>query len=236
MFEEVLRSGHSQLVPMAAAELGTLLLEKGDLPSAEPYLRRAVDSSDRDIAANAGVELGLLLLKRGSDVEAAHWYRKALKSGNPQIVRAAANNLGALHTDRSQYRRAMAMFRRAADAGSQLAIFNLGALQLWQGNRAAAEKYFFSALGSKDPIAASAAATKFGIMLVEQNDTEAAEPMFRRGIEARHPDYALANFSLGELLERRGEAVEAERLLRLAVKEKNPKVSSPWLPLSLRNC
>jgi tetratricopeptide (TPR) repeat protein len=226
MFEEVLASKHPELTPMVAAELGSLLIsEKGDSAKAEAYLRIAVRSADRDTAAGASNELGFLLLKRGNDAEAAHWYRNALKSDNPPIVRAAANNLGVLFTNRGDYRRAMAVLKRAADASSGLATFNLGALELHRGNHAAAEQYFYSALGSDDSMAASAAATKLGILLLERNEAEAAESMLRRGIKEKHPDQALARMGLGMLLRRRGEAVEAERFLRQAIKERDPQVS-----------
>jgi tetratricopeptide (TPR) repeat protein len=198
-FEEVLASKHPQLAPMAAAELGSILSEQEDWAKAEEYLRMAVGSRDRDKAAGAALELGLLLLKRGRDAEAVQVYRKALKSNDPKIVRTAANNLGALLTDRGRYRRAIVLLKRAADAGSALATFNLGALHLWRGDRDAAERYFRSALGSEDPVAASAAATRLGIILLEVDETEAAEPMLRRAIKTRHPDTALAILSLGVL-------------------------------------
>jgi Tfp pilus assembly protein PilF len=226
MFEEALASKHAELTPIVAAELGSLLIsEKGDKAKAERYLRIGARSADRDTAAGASIELAFLLLKRGNDAEAAKWYRNALKSDNPQIVRAAANNLGALFTDRGAYRRAMAVLKRAADAGSGLATFNLGALELHRGNRAAAEQHFYAALGSEDTMAASAAATKLGIILLERNEVEAAESMLRQGIKEKHPDEALARMSLGMLLRQRGEAVEAERYFRQAIKEKDPRVS-----------
>ena len=65
--------------PFAMSALGTLLLRRGDLDGAEPYLREAVQHGDRAAANN----LGLLLHQRGYADDAAGWWRIAAVSLPP---------------------------------------------------------------------------------------------------------------------------------------------------------
>ncbi|WP_306314760.1 tetratricopeptide repeat protein, partial [Streptomyces hydrogenans] len=57
----------------AMSALGALLLRRGDLDAAEPFLRGATAEGDRAAANN----LGVLLHQRGYPDEAAGWWRVA---------------------------------------------------------------------------------------------------------------------------------------------------------------
>ena len=70
----------------AMSVLGALLLRRGDLDGAEPYLRAATADGDRAAANN----LGVLLHQRGYADEAAGWWRIAAVAGSA----AAAHALG----------------------------------------------------------------------------------------------------------------------------------------------
>ncbi|MER6481036.1 tetratricopeptide repeat protein, partial [Streptomyces filamentosus] len=62
----------------AMSALGALLLRRGDLEGAEPFLRAATAEGDRAAANN----LGVLLHQRGYPDEAAGWWRVAAVAGS----------------------------------------------------------------------------------------------------------------------------------------------------------
>ena len=69
-------------------EIGLLFLEKGDPPSAEPFLKRAVDlfgkGSDKDKRADTYGGLALIAYSRNEYPKAEEYGRKALAIGTPK--------------------------------------------------------------------------------------------------------------------------------------------------------
>src|SRR4051812_48491165 len=92
--------------PSAMTALGTLLLRRGDLDGAEPYLRAAVGHGERAAANN----LGLLLHQRGHTDEAAEWWGIAAAAGSAP----AAHALGRHYRERGDEPAAEYWLRQAA--------------------------------------------------------------------------------------------------------------------------
>lgn len=100
--------------------LGALLLRRGDLEGAEPYLRAATADGDRAAANN----LGVLLHQRGYTDDAAGWWRIAAVAGSA----AAAHALGRHYRERGDEPGAEYWLRQSAEQGHALGAYALADL------------------------------------------------------------------------------------------------------------
>jgi TPR repeat protein len=122
--------------PVAMSILGTMLLRRGDLEGAEPYLRSATANGDRAAANN----LGLLMHQRGYADEAAGWWRIAAVAGSS----AAAHALGRYFRERGDEPGAEYWLRQAAESGHVLGAYALADL-LDHRRDVGAERWFRAA-------------------------------------------------------------------------------------------
>ncbi|MBW5484993.1 sel1 repeat family protein, partial [Streptomyces bambusae] len=106
--------------PGAMSVLGALLLRRGDLDGAEPYLRGATAEGDRAAANN----LGVLLHQRGYPEDAAGWWRVAAVAGSAP----AAHALGRHYRERGDEPAAEYWLRQAAESGHALGAYALADL------------------------------------------------------------------------------------------------------------
>ncbi|SCD37204.1 Tetratricopeptide repeat-containing protein, partial [Streptomyces sp. DvalAA-14] len=130
------RRAAEQGEPGAMSALGTLLLRRGDLDAAEPFLRAAVQHGDRAAANN----LGLLLNQHGKADEAADWWRIAAVAGSA----AAAHALGRHYRERGDEPGAEYWLRQAAESGHTLGAYALADL-LDHRRDVGAERWFRAA-------------------------------------------------------------------------------------------
>lgn len=114
--------------PGAMSVLGALLLRRGDLAGAEPYLRGATGEGDRAAANN----LGVLLHQRGYPEEAAGWWRVAAVAGSAP----AAHALGRYYRERGDEPAAEYWLRQAAESGHALGAYGLADLLEHRGTAA----------------------------------------------------------------------------------------------------
>ena len=86
--ERATESTHEDAAPMAALNLGTLLLpEQRDVAGARAAYQQAVDSGHPTYAPEALINLGTLLLRKQGDVESARVaYQQAIDSGHPDAA------------------------------------------------------------------------------------------------------------------------------------------------------
>ncbi|MFD7161165.1 tetratricopeptide repeat protein [Kribbella sp. NPDC059898] len=145
LFREAAAAGH----PEAKVQLGSLLLERGDVAEAESLLREAADSGQPDA-------------------------RFMLRSVSPDGGQAHARaQLGALLLERGDFAGAERLLRESAAAGHLDAKLHLGALLLERGDIAAAEPLLREVAASGEP----AAMARLALLIVEREGSGENEPI-----------------------------------------------------------
>lgn len=193
-----------------AVELGSLLLEHGEVAGAERAYRYADAHGDAVAASN----LGVLLEQRGDVDGAEAAYRRADARGSAD----GAFNLAALLIELGNTEEAMAAFRRADRRGDASAAVNLGLLLMRQGDREAA----LDAYRRADERGDARAASELGALLEQMGDFPGAASAYSRADERGHAGGALR---LGVLLESRNDLQGALRAYERAQKGRQPEIA-----------
>jgi tetratricopeptide (TPR) repeat protein len=102
--QEVLKSGHMGLAPLAAFNLGLINARAGRADEAERYYKLAIDSDHPRAAASAALNLGSMLETHGKTELAAEAYEKALTFDESYAKPRAAFLLGQLREEQGNYR------------------------------------------------------------------------------------------------------------------------------------
>jgi tetratricopeptide (TPR) repeat protein len=197
-------------VARAQEALGLLLLERGDLASAEALYRQSLAAFER-----AGE----------ADTEHAFTARSNLAT--------LLENLGRLDEAEAVHREVIERTRRVQGGDSAslaISLNNLGVVLGQRGDWAAAEPLHREALeiirrvkGPRSPETA-AALTSLANVIESRGELEAAEGLYREALGIRrealgneHPDTARALYALAGLLRARSEPAQAEALCREAL-------------------
>lgn len=201
-FRQAFEAGH----PVAAHDLGLLLLKRGDDAGAEEWWRRAADLG----VPQSAFEIGYLEEQRGNHAEAERWYRQAAGGGH----RAGVLNLGVLLEARGAVDEAKELYRRAWEMGADQAAFNLGRLidDDGKGDLVAAADWYGLAADRGN----GGAAYNLGFVRQDQGDPAGRMEAWRRAAELKHPKAA---FSLGVVLMDQGDEDAGIAWFRRAVQE-----------------
>jgi protein O-mannosyl-transferase len=175
--------------------LGTELLEKGELSSAEEHLALAAEMNPKK--ALVASSLGNLLVKKGDLPEAAAMYRKALAL-NPELADSHCH-LGVVLAQQGNTEEAMQHLQEAIrlDPDHATAYCNMGWIFRKAGNIAEASKAFEKAL-EKEPYLAEAHINLGGIL---ESSGRLAEALAHYEDAAKFkPENPEAHYSLGNAL------------------------------------
>src|SRR5262249_38667032 len=93
VYQRAIDSGHTDLAPAGAVNLGLLLAMQGDVDGARAAYRRAITSGHAEWAIAALAGLGLLLTEQGDFDGARAAYRRAITSGHAKWAEAANDGL-----------------------------------------------------------------------------------------------------------------------------------------------
>lgn len=168
-FDDLIRQGHPDGSPRAAAAWGELLRRAERLEDAERVLQFAVDSGHPDWSPSARVTLGLIHASRGDTAAAEAQYRAVAEAGHPQYAPRAWFSLGTMHQRHRETQRAVSAYRKvlAADHSEYTAraALNLGFMLFNQfGDIAGAEQAFRTAIEVGQPDQARMAALNLAAM------------------------------------------------------------------------
>lgn len=193
-FREAASRGHDR----AAAALAELLMVRGDMAEAQPYLEQAAGAGD-PVAAAA---LGTLL--RG---QAETWLRQGAEAGDA----AAAHELGDMLVGAGREDEALRWYRKAAAAGRREVALSIGALlSRWHDPEAYIWLSYAAAWGD-----ARAAGELGGYLSWEPEVDETKVVLLYR--RAAHAGDANAAHNLGRWMIRKGRFGEAMELYRKAL-------------------
>ncbi|MDN3357733.1 tetratricopeptide repeat protein [Actinomadura sp. DC4] len=202
LFRQAFEAGH----PVAAYDLGTALLDRGDRNGAKTWYRRAAEQG----VPAAAFEVGYLEERGGDLDEAERWYRRAAEGGH----RSGTLNLGVLVEDRGDVPAALELYQRAWELGDSMAAFNIGKIHDddGRGDLAKAAEWYGRAAERGN----GGAAYNLGHVRQDQGDTAAQAAAWRRAADLGHPKAAC---SLGIMFQRQGDQDEAAAWLRRSVEE-----------------
>ena len=212
----------------AHVELGTLYSNQGQLAEAERCYRRAI--AERPSFAVAHYNLGNILRETDRLEEAAGAYREAVrfKPDNAE----AWYNLGVTRKTQGLIEEAMAAYREAMAVRPKFAeaINNYGTCLRALSRLEEAERCFHEALAIKPmPMPYY----NLGLIFDEQAKFEQAAASHRKCI-ALDPSFVAAQVDLADLLLRRGEGAEAEKIyLRMVEQYPKDKQAQRWALLGL---
>jgi TPR repeat protein len=202
LFRQAFEAGH----PIAAYDVGTGLLDRGDRAGAETWYRRAAEQG----VPAAAFEVGYLEERAGDLDEAERWYRRAADGGH----RSGILNLGVLLENRGEVPAAMELYHRAWELGDDRAAFNLGKIHDddGKGDLAKAAEWYGRAAERGN----GGAAYNLGHVQHDQGDLAGQTAAWQRAADLRHPKAA---YSLGVMFRKQGDQNSAATWLRRAVED-----------------
>jgi TPR repeat protein len=205
--------------PEAMNSLGTLASKAGDDVGAAIWWRRAAEAGH----IKAMGALGLHHYTAGRFQDAERWWRRAAESGDPGgamgltlLLRAAGND-----------QEAEPRLRQAAEAGETEAMFELGSMLYGQGREEGAATWWHRAADAGHVLSMA----NVGAHMANAGLLEEGEAWLRRAVDSTHGESAEPYYSLGQVLQRRGNAAEAEHWYRKAAEAGIPDAahSLAWL-------
>jgi tetratricopeptide (TPR) repeat protein len=223
MLEEALDSDVPDVVPLARAELGGLLVNTGrDLDRARELLQTTLDSGDRELRPFAQLNLGVLLMNSGDHKAARPLLEKALAAGDPEVDSQQQARFTKLITGQEEAERNRAP-RAAPDSLSPRAMPGPAADQ---PGLDVAQLLRTTLVGDRSTVTPFAQAS-LGGLLVNEGDLDGGkvllETALRSGNTAVLP---LAQVNLAGLLLQKGDVEGAAGLYEDAAKSGNPMVTS----------
>ena len=190
--------------PVAHNELGSTLLQEGNVDEAITHFQKALQiSPDNAVAHN---NLGNALLRKGSVDEAITHFQKALQI-KPDYA-AADNNLGIALLRKGSVDEAIVYYQKALQIKPDYAEahYNLGNALLRKGNVDEAIVHYQEALQIKSDSAE--AYNNLGNALLRKGSVDEAITHYQEALQIK-PDYAEAHYNLGNTLFRKGSVDEA---------------------------
>jgi tetratricopeptide (TPR) repeat protein len=197
-------SGHADMAPMAALNLGVLLQAQGNADGAMAAYQQAIDSGRPRQAARAALNLGALLQAQGNTGGAMAAYQQAIDSGQADVIPTAAVNLGVVLQARGDAEGAMAAYQQAIDCGQAdqraKAAFNLGVVLQARGDADGAMAAYQQAIDSGQADQRAKAALNLGVVLQARGDADGAMAAYQQAIDSGQADVIpTATFNLGLL-------------------------------------
>src|ERR671917_290904 len=95
-YQQVIDSGHPELVPKAAFNLGLMLDKQGEYDLAVEAYQKVIDSGHSEWAPKAAFNLGMLFENRGEYDLAEKAYQQAINSRHPEVAPKGTRNLRGL--------------------------------------------------------------------------------------------------------------------------------------------
>jgi tetratricopeptide (TPR) repeat protein len=192
--------------------LGSALLEKGDIDSALRCYQRAIDLDPKNPRAHNN--LGNALKEKGDIDGALRCYQRAIDL-DPKFPEAH-NNRGLVLRVKGDPDGAIRCYRRALELNPKYfwAHNNLGVELLDKGDNDGAARCFRTA-SDLDPTNATAWAN-IGLALLRKGNADGAIPCCRRALKL-DPKFALAHNNLGAALQTKGDMDGAIRCYREAI-------------------
>jgi tetratricopeptide (TPR) repeat protein len=194
--------------------LGTILDQRGQTQAAEREYRAALRFNPHSIAARAN--LGVLLARTGRSDTAAQAFEAVLRAvpDHPQ----ATINLALLYSARGDYGQAVPFFERARrqQPDNLLVLSQMGFVlyELKRIDEAAAVLASAASLAPADPDVLYLS----GLVKTLQGDSEAAVRFWQRAL-AQRPEFAAANFMIGEELRQQRRYEGAAEFYQRALKQ-----------------
>jgi tetratricopeptide (TPR) repeat protein len=161
-------SGHAAAVPIAAMDLGAVLLDRGDLQGAKDAFQEATDSGHANAAPVGAFGLGGVLERQGDAQGGKDAYQKAIDSGHADVAPLAAVCLGNLLKRQGNVQEAKDAYQKAVNSrhaeAAPMAAFKLGGLLQGQGDIQGAKDAYQNAIDSGHPDVAPEAAVSLGLL------------------------------------------------------------------------
>jgi len=221
-------SEDAEAAPLAAAYLGLLLSEQGDVQGARDAYQKAIDSGHSDGAPIIAKILGDLLEREGNAQGARGAYQKAIDSGHPGAAPSAAVGLGNLRAEQGDVQGARDAYQQAIDSGhpdaGPRAVLELGSLLAREGDVQGARDAYQQAIDSGHPDAAPLAAAIYADSLSkEPGDAQVGKDAWRKAIDPGHAATSpLGALGLGSLLAREGDVQGARDAYQKAIDSGDP--------------
>ena len=217
-YQQAVDLGHDRaLLSLASLLRGCL----GDADGARACLRRAIGSSDPDVAAEGMVDLGCLLCSTGDMTGGRAAFRDAIATGHPTWAPEAMMGLGHWLSMRGDRDGALAAYQQAIDSGradlAGRAWFSVGKLHYRQGDLSRARSVLQRLIDSQDPDWSEPARFQLINVMREQDDIDGLRAAAAGAAETARPEAAYAFVVVGEMLEDRGDAEGARTAYQQAI-------------------
>ncbi|WP_144606918.1 tetratricopeptide repeat-containing sensor histidine kinase [Algoriphagus algorifonticola] len=231
-------SGNPSVIAQAYTDLGSGLLQKGDLNSARDWYQKALtirqEISDSLGLAKVYNALGFIYQRKYESDSAILYFLKALpifeKFNSPLHVATIKNNLGVIYQGLPDYEKALKVYLEAATIREELgdtrgligSYINLGTVYKYLKKFDEAEPYFQNAIKigeeTGDLLNMAMAYRSYSVFLQEKGDMQLLEKISREGIEIAKEvnaqyEEAVLEMSLGVALKEQGRYSEAKKWL-----------------------
>jgi tetratricopeptide (TPR) repeat protein len=222
LLQAVIDSGDAVWAGLAAARLGVLLEEQGDIPGAKAAYRQAIAIGHTESAGPAVLALGVLLQEQRDLSGAKDAYRQAIATRHAESAGNAALRLGFLLQEQGDISGATAAYRQAIAIGhtesAGPAALTLGVLLREQGDIPGARAAYRQTIAIGHAESAGPAAVELGMSLREEGDIPGATAAYRQAIATRHAESAgKAAAKLGFLLQEQRDLSGAKDAYRQAI-------------------
>jgi tetratricopeptide (TPR) repeat protein len=235
--ERALRTGEETIVPLAQANLGTLLMHSGYMQGARPLLEAAIGSGDFEVVPLARANLGVLLMMLGDLDGARPLLETAVATANPHERPFAQANLGSLLMVLGDLDGARPLLEAAAATGSlrarALGQAALGALLTNLGDMHAARALLETSALSGGVQTAALAQVALGTLLTITGELDQAIPLLETAAMSPSPMVLpRAQAGLGVALAASGSPERAKPLLEAAARSPN-RMATPLAQAAL---
>jgi Tfp pilus assembly protein PilF len=226
--ERALASEDPQVVPLAQANLGVVLMRAGELGRARELLEAALESEDPQVVPLAQTNLARLLMTAEETRPARELLEAALESEDPQVVPLAQTNLARLLMMAGEPEGARELLEAALASGNPQAMPQandlLGDLLASQKDWQGAQNAYQAAIDSADPYWTPFAQIDLGLLRQRQGDVTEARELLEAALESGNPQAVpIAQANLGAVLMRAGETGRGRELLEAALESGNPQ-------------
>jgi predicted negative regulator of RcsB-dependent stress response len=217
-YQEAVDSGDAH----ALIELGALLYKRlGDKDAALDAFRRAEESGDPDLAAEAIYESAFAHISHRDDAAAAATLQRAIASGHPEWASAAMVGLAGVLRRVGDEESMEAMYQAAIGAAnvewSARASLMLGELLAGRGESEAAKAEWQRVIESGVPDSAGAALMELVNLLSRQDDADGLRAAYMTGAASGNPETLYALTQLGQVLESQGDIAGAHHAWQQAI-------------------
>ncbi|MET7606610.1 tetratricopeptide repeat protein [Streptomyces avermitilis] len=218
----VRESAVSQAVPLAQANLGALLIDRGELERAVELLRSAISSANPLVVPLAEASLGGLFIQQGEFERARELLESAADSDNRFAAQHAQVNLGWLLCQTDEWDQAREILERALGFSNPDVVLRarclLSGVRAAEGNFEGAVEELQTVVDSGHPGWAPTARADQGIYWAKAGDYRQARAALAEIARSGHPEQGpRAADLLGDVLAAEEEWAGAERAYQEAI-------------------